>query len=478
MTDIGDTDFGVQVGIGFLGKVAMAAIGLVGSIVVARIVGPTGYGVFYISMAIAQFVENLMSGWAQACKKRMTEADFDAEEALGSVFIVIAAVVVVFGPLSYLLLALVTTNPVIPLAVPLLFTTISSYWALNTFLSGRENFSMSIWSGTVNTFVQIVGKIALVVAGFGVWGMLGGTVLGPVLVMPLIFRWIGVRPELPSRETLSSIATYARWSIPSGFLGTALSRMDTILLGWLVAAGAAGKYQVGLKLTMPAVFISGVIGTGLMGRVSNLESRGRNWSEDLWNSLSYGSLLSVPIFFGSLVLGEPLAVTVFGGEYAGAGVFVVGLALYRVVKTQLSPFRSVISGLDRPDLIFRVSLVSFVTNVLLGVGLWYEFGAVGIVVATVLTVLLNYAMTVGYVRRITEPGPLLTRPFRRQLLSGTAMAAIVFTLRSSFGIPGWPAVFGYLAVGGVVYGGMVVVLIPHLRVTARGIWEDFSAEYV
>ena len=475
MTAIGDTDFGVQIGIGFVGKVVTAVLGLIGSIVVARIVGPAGYGVFYISLSLSQFIENPITGWSTACKKRMTESDFDTAEAFGSVLLVIFITILVGGPITYFILDAIVDGHVIPIAVPLLFIAASSYWALNMFLSGRTNFSLSIWSGSLNTLIQIVGKVTLVVMGFGVWGMIGGTVIGPLVVLPVLFYWIGVRPSIPSWKSVKSIAAYARWSIPSGFLGTALSRMDMVLLGWLVTASVAGKYQVALQITMPAIFISNVISTGLMGRVSNLESRHQDWKDDLWNSLSYGSILSVPIFFGSLVIGEELAVTVFGGEYSGAGVFVVGLALYRLIKTQTAPFRSVISGLDRPDLVFTISLVSFVLNIVSGVGLWWVIGPTGIVIATALTSAVTYLMTVRYIRIITDIEFLRTLPFYKQIFSGIVMATAVYGAKEMIGTASWLTVIGCVVLGGLIYGGLEIALSPHLRATARGVWADFSS---
>lgn len=474
MTDIGDADFGVQIGLGFVGKVVTAILGFVGSIIVARIVGSAGYGVFYISMSISQFIENPVTGWATACKKRMTESDFDTPEAFGSVLLMMVLIIVFGAPLSYIALQILTENQIIPIAVPLIFASTSSYWALNTFLSGRGNFSLSIWTGSLSTLVQIVGRVVLVVIGFGVWGMIGGTVIGPIVVLPVLFRWIGVRPSIPSRKSIRSIAEYARWSIPSGFVGTALSRMDMVLLGWLVTASVAGKYQVALQITMPAVFVSSVIGTGLMGRVSNLESRQQNWQDDLWNALSYGSILSVPIFFGSIVIGEELAVTVFGGEYSGAGIFVIGLALYRLVKTQTTPYRSVISGLDRPDIVLNVSLVSFVLNFASGIALWWFIGAPGIVIATALTSMITYLITILYIRRITNIRFLFTHPFLKQVISGTVMAIVIYTAKEIFGMTSWIDLFGYVIFGGIIYGGLEVIFSPHLRSTTSAIWNDFK----
>lgn len=463
MTNIGDVNFDIQIGVGVIGKAATAVLGILGSILIARIVGPSGYGVFYISMSIVQFLENPITGWTTACKKRMTEEGFNESEAFGSVILVILGIIFIFGPASFLVLNVVTSNPVIPVAVPSLLITISSYWALNIFLSGRGNFSLYVWSGTINTLVQITGKIILVISGFGVWGMVGGTIIGPFVIIPLIYRWISIRPSIPSLESLKSISEYARWSIPDGFLGTALSRMDIVLLGWLATAGMAGRYQVGLKITMPAVFISSVIRTGLMGRVSNLDSRGEDWKTDLRRSLSYASLLSVPIFFGSLVIGETLVVAVFGNEYQGAGVFVVGLALHRLIKSQTSPFHSIITGMNKPDIKFRISFISFASNAILGILLWLFIGPVGIIIATILTSGVRYLLSIEYVRHITDVEIFITAPFLKQLLSSIVMAIVLYGLKNIYGISNSVDVIGYVVVGGGLYCGLEFLLCPNFR---------------
>mgnify|MGYP006281355151 FL=1 len=335
--EIGDSSFGLQVGIGTVGKTLTAIVGLIGSIALARVLGPASYGLFYVTLSIAQFLENPVSGWAKAGKKRMTETDFNSAEALGSVFFIVGLTALFIAPAAGIILSFLASNPVTPIAAPVLFVPMAAFWSLSIVLSGQENFSLSVWAGTVSNLLQIILMILFVLFGFGIWGMVYGTALGALATVPLVYRWIGIRPTIPTLSTLSSIWQFAKWSIPNGFVGTALEKMDIILLGWLVSASVAGKYQVALQVSMPAVFISGVIGSGLVGRISNLVSRNEEWHSDLQNSLSYGSILAVPIFSGSLVVGEELVTTVFGSGYAGGGVFLIGLAAYRLIKTQTSP---------------------------------------------------------------------------------------------------------------------------------------------
>ncbi|MEE6210317.1 oligosaccharide flippase family protein [Salarchaeum sp. III] len=473
--DIADAAFGVQAGFGFAGKAATAVVGFVGSVVLARALGPSDYGLFYVALSVAAFFVNPVTGWATACKKRLTEPDFAASEAVGSLAVAIGVLGVVGVPVGYVVVDAVTANPVLPLAVPVLFVPLAAYRSSTTLLSGRANFALADWALVVETVVTTIAQVAFVLLGFGLWGMVGGAVTGALVVLPVVYRWLGVRARLPSRESLRSVVAFSKWSIPRGFVGTGLSQMDVLLLGWLAAASAAGNYQVALKVSMPATFVSGAITAGLMGRVSALAGRsGGDWTPDFRNALSTGSVLAVPIFVGSLVLAESIVVTAFGGAYAGAGAFLVGLAAYRLLETQTAPRGAVLGGLDRPDLGFWVSAAELTINVALGLALWYAYGPLGIVAATVVTQAFAYAANTLLVRGLTDVQVVVTRPFLAQLGAGAVMGGVVFAAKSSVGIGGWPAVVGVVALGAAVYFLVLFAVSTYHRETVRGICADLA----
>jgi len=476
--EVGDTDFGVQVGLGSLGNASSAVVGMIGAVILARVLGPDGYGLFYVTLGIANLFENPVNGWATACKKRLTETDFDAGEALGSVLVMTFVLSLVGAPFAYFTLSLTTTNEIIPLAVPILFIPMSTYWALTRILSGRSNFSLAAWSTVSHTLFKITSQVVLVVLGFDVWGMIGGAAVGSILVIPIVYRWIGVRPVFPSRSSFASIGEFAKWSIPQGFVGTALSRMDVILLGWLSSSAIAGNYQVALKLTLPAMFISSAINNGLMARVSNLESRGDYWSEDVTNALSLTSLLAIPIAFGAITIGEEVLVTIYSNQYAGAGSFLIGLAIYRLLVTVSSPLESVVVGLDYPRLSFYISLTRFVLNVTAGLILWYLIGPIGIVVATVIAQVLSYLMYVAAVRSLANRTAYIPQPLLKQILAGAVMALSVWVARQFVGAQEVLTVILLVALGAIVYSILLIVISPFIRVTAKGIYADLRSEYI
>lgn len=472
---IGDTDFGVQVGIGVLGRVATALVALAGSIFLARILGPVGYGSFYLLLAVVRFLDNPVTGWSTACRKRLTEADFPSREALGSLVAAVLVSSAVVTVLAYLLrdpLAGFIGEDGAWALLSVLFFGIVAYKPTLEMLQATANFGASTWTLAARDVLRVAAQAGLVVAGFGVAGMVGGMVLANLVMIPVLAYFIGVRPTVPSRRTFQRIWEFARSSIPNGVLSTAQDRMDVLLLGFLATQSVVGNYEVALRMTVPAIFISGVASSGLMGRVSNRRSKDQSVIDDIRNNLSFASLLAVPIFFGSLVVGGPVVVTIYSNQFEQAGTFIAGLALYHLFVSQKDILAAVIDGHDRPGLNLRVSAVSFVFNLALGVSLFFLVGPIGVIIATVLSAVLAYVARAYLVRSLLPAVSVVPRPLLDQLVSGIIMAASVFAARSALSLGWWGNVVLVVTIGGVVYFGVLVAISEPFRGTARAIARD------
>lgn len=472
---IGDTDFGVQVSIGVVGRVLTAAVAFLGSVLLARVLGPAGYGTFYLFMAVVSFLDNPVTGWARACRKRLTEEGFPSDEAVGSTLIgVLAMSVLVFA-------AARIASPLIAdfsgyadgwLLLSVLFVGMMMYHTANEVLKSTEKFGTSTWLEASRDTVRVLAQATLVLAGLGVAGMVGGMVLANLLVAPVVLYLVGIRPRVPSRSTLEEVWSYARYSIPSGVVGTAQQRMDIILLGALATAEVVGKYEVAFKLTIPAMFIAGIAQNGLMGRISNLRSRGEEFATDIQRNIAYASILGIPLFFGALTLAGPVMVTIYSSQYAGAAPFLVGLALFRLLRTQKSILKATLNGLDRPDLNFRVSAVVFPLNLLLGVGLLLAIGPIGVVIATVASEIVGYGARAYAVRSLVPSVSVFPRPLREQVASGVVMALVVAAARSALPLGEWIYVAAVVGLGGLTYFAALVSISHPFRATVAAVTRD------
>lgn len=472
---IGDTDFGVQVGIGFVGRAVTMLVAFLGAVLLARVLGPEGYGGFYILMAVVSVLDNPVTGWANACRKRLTEEGFPASEAIGSTLlgIVVAAVGVTVGAwLAAPWIAELTGEPRGWLLLSALFVGMVAYLTTLEVLKASANFGLSQWMMAGRDVVRVLAQAALVLVGFGVVGMVGGMVVANLVLAPLVLYLLGIQPELPSRETLEDVWMFAKSSIPNGFVSTAQNRMDTLLLAFLATPGVVGNYEVALRVTTPAMFVAGVASSGLMGRVSNRRSKGDRVERDIRNNLSYVSVVAVPLFVGALLVGTPVVVTLFSGQYADAGAFIAGLALFHLFRSQTAVLSATIDGFDRPDLNLRISTAVFALNVLLGVGLYFLIGPLGVVIATVISEATAYAATAYAVRSLVPSLSLLPRPLLDQGASAVTMGVAVIVARQLLSLNWWGNVVAIVGIGGVVYFGTLVAISEPFRETVHAISRD------
>lgn len=475
----GEADFGVEISRGLVAKFLMAAVGFAGSVVFARVLGPGGYGAFYLVQTLVSVLDNPATGWGAACKKRVSEAGFPASEALGSALAAAVVVPLVVVPAVYLFQRFTGVFDLSGLLLPFaaLFGAMCLFVVTSQVLSARANFSAAEWADTLRSLLTTPLQLALVLAGFGVTGMVYGLAAATALTVPYVLYRVGVRPAVPSRRTLASIGSYAKFSVPNGFLGTAKSRVDILLLGALVSSAAVADYQVSMQLTMAGAFVGTASSAGLMARVSDYRSRGDSEAivEDVTNALGYASVLSVPIFFGAAAMPGDLLVTVFGPQYAGVGPVLVGLSLFRALNAQSRQLESAISGLDRPDVNTRVGALALVSNVALGYVLLLEYGVLGVVAATVVSEVVQYGALAYAVKRQLPDVPLFSRPLRHQLLAGASMFVVVDRLHAAVGVSWWGELAALVGVGGAVYFAVLAAVSRPFRVTVRGILADLRA---
>ncbi|GAA0671456.1 oligosaccharide flippase family protein [Natronoarchaeum mannanilyticum] len=472
-------EFGLEVSKGFVAKIVLAAIGFLGSIVFARVLGPAGYGSFHVILAVSAVLDNPVSGFGNACKKRISEYDHDPGEILTAGFAValVGAAVVFAG-------ALVAESFVDyfdmengPLLVAVVFSGVVFFKIAQPMVAGLGKFGTAVTLDMLRSLFTIPLQLLLVVVfGLGVSGMVYGLTVASLMTVPLTLFVLGVRPAMPSRSTLESLWAYARFSVPNNFVGTAYSKLDVLLLSAVLGTAAAGQYQIALQLMLPATLLASVMGSGLFAEVSAQVSRDEAVDGQITNNVAFASLFAVPLFFGALAMPESIVVTVFGGQYRDAAALLIGLGIYQIFRTQTTQVSSVLSGYDRPDLLLWIKTLTVVTNVALGVVLIYQIGALGVVVATVVAEVTSYVLLTYYARRHVRYA-IFPDPLRYQFLAGLVMFAVVELLHRWIGVSSWFELLTIVSVGAAVYGIALIALSDVFLFTAKSILDDAIERY-
>jgi O-antigen/teichoic acid export membrane protein len=279
-----------------------------------------------------------------------------------------------------------------------------------------------------------------------VFGMVFGMFAANILIASILLQF---DISLPSWESLRSIFSYAKHASVEGLVGTVLSKMDILLLGWFATDAIVGNYQVALNLSMPALALASVIGAGVLNQVSYDDSVKEDSSITIQHALNYASLLALPIFVGSVVFGEVVVVTVYSSQYQIAGTFIAGLCAYRLFDTQNSILTSVIDGVDRPDLNLRISTIVLIVNLGLGLILFFSYGPIGFVIATVVASSLRFGLSYWYVDQWFDV-TIFSRQIATQSLASILMAVVVLLLKNLLTLT-LSIIILILGIAGIVY---------------------------
>lgn len=484
MSDPSSVSLGGETAKATIAKFAMAASGFIGTVLFARLLGPVGFGGFYLLFSLVKITDRPIGGVGDAAKKRFSEAAAPQREIVGAQFLAIIVwfvVAVVLGVVLAGWLRSYTGLSDAPVLFVLLMLAVMLFEPFERLVQARGLVGAATGIDMLRSYLTFPLQLLLILVGFGAAGMAYGLAGATFLTVPILLYYIRVVPVRPSVSTARNLWAYAKYSIPTSFLGKAYDRFDVLLLGFLLAPAATaqaavGHYEVAAKLTLPAVFVAETAGNGLMARISNRHSRDETIAADVSNILAFASILSIPIFFGALAIPGALVVTVYGGEYAAAAPFLVGLALYRVFVTQNGPLLQTLKGIDRPDVTMRLAAMTLAFNVVAGIALTLRFGAIGVVVATVFAELLRYLGAVYVLKQYVPEIRFLPRTLFQQVGAGVVMFLCVTAVHAVVSVRSWLDLLVLLAVGGLVYGLILLVISPQLRVTIGSILRGSRIE--
>lgn len=475
MADAGDMNLGLESLKGFTGKILQALLGFAGTIIFARALGRTDFGGFYFLLSMVFIADRPLRGFGQAIEKRYSEAGAKKAEIVGGAMVLTAVAFAITGVGVFVLRDLLVRETNIeqaPLVFISLFVALGIFFPVQKMLGAEGWISKQTWNDTLRSVLTLPLQLVFVFAGFGAAGMGYGLAAATLLVVPVALYFLRVRPAVPSRSTIASLWSYARYSTVAALVGKAYDRFDVLLLGALITTGAVGDYEVAYKLTIPATFLASVVGSGLTPKVSNRRSKGQDVSTDVTNAVSYASMLSIPLFFGALAIPKPIIVTAYGPEYAGAGVFLVGLALYQFVYSQTLMYQHALSGLDLPDIRMRVNALTLGLNVVVGVSLLYYVGPIGVVIATVLAESARYFMSMAAVNSRVKGLDVLPRTLFEQAFAGVVMFVVVETSQRAITLQSWSQLGLLVGIGAVTYGVVLLAISPHLRLTLSSVYQD------
>jgi O-antigen/teichoic acid export membrane protein len=469
---------GRETAVALLAKLFLTATGFLGFVYFGQTLGPAGVGLYYFVLAVAKFLVQGIGGVSNAVKKRVAEVGADVERYLGLGLLLLGSFT------SLLLLGVYLLEGVIRAELgPVRYAyggvaivgSLGLFSLTNRVYAGIGKPGASFWVDTLRSVLTLGGQVALITMGYGAFGLMGGLVGATLLTGLFGFILIGVRPRLPTRETVRSTLSFARWSVPNALVDNLYTRMDPMILGFLAGSTVVGYYEAAIRVTMPATLVAISIGDSLVVKASGLSSLGEGVQHDLHNAMSYVGLIAAPLFLGALALPpETLLVYLLGQDFAPAWPALIGLALFQVFNAYKMPFEAVLDGMNRPDLRFRVSSLTVLIHLPLVYALGVTYGLLGVVAATIIAEAVRFLAYQAVARSVFDQF-ILTRPMVEQWISAGVMFSVVSAAADWIApVGGWLELIALLSIGAGVYFGVLAIISHHFRATAWAVLSDVT----
>jgi O-antigen/teichoic acid export membrane protein len=371
-----------------LGSAVSRGLAFVASVIVARALGPSGFGDFSIFFALmvafsisTQFVDVTLV-------RHATTPGASPRASLRAALVVKIALVVLFGALSYpLALVLATlvfdrptlTAPIVIAIVAGLFVSLVSLRA-STFLAESRYVAYTV-VGSVFYVLAVAALLPIWLGNFHLdtwtvyWVFLGAAAAAGVPA--LVTLVMDARPLRVERAVFDQVVRFASWLFAANLLGIAIQRLDLIVLARYVDSAEVGLYGAAVRITVVVSLLIGALSGFLLPRVGGIRASRAALRAHL-REIQFFSLFLALAIFATWLATPQLVRALFGPEYADATSLARILLLGTLLLSISAPLGQLLLAADVPRGVFFLALTRLLSILSLTLLLAPQSGATGV----------------------------------------------------------------------------------------------------
>jgi O-antigen/teichoic acid export membrane protein len=181
-------------------------------------------------------------------------------------------------------------------------------------------------------------------------------------------------------------------------------------------------------------------------------------------------MLAIPAFAGVLIFSGDLLYYAYGEAFTVAWLTLIILTGARLVETVQMITRGALAGMNRPDLVLKVTLVTIPLNLIGNFVLVYAIGIVGAAIATFATIAVSLKLSLKYSEGIV-PISIPWKDIRDESLSALFMILILLIGLHFVHVNRYEILGAYTAIGAAVYFTTLITINEKIRVKMISIFR-------
>jgi len=464
-------------GIAWTGAMRWATqlLGWASTLIVARLLAPTDYGLVGMAMVYLGFIHliNEFGLGAVIVQRRDLAADQLARLAgfallLGVGFVVVSALV--SGAVAEFF-GEPTVRWIIPVA-SLAFLTSALQVVPQGLLTRDLDFRRLAWADGAEAVLAALTTLALAALGIGYWALVLGPLAGRLTSTVLVNIWRPQPIAWPRRfGTISGAVTFGWHLVVSRLAWYLYSNADFTIVGRLLGKAALGAYTIGWTLaSIPVDRITALVASVTPPVFSAVQHDPPALQRYLKNLTEALALITFPAAIGMALIADEFVPLVLGTQWRSAVAPLQLLALSAALRSVSPLLPQIIVSRGHAKGNMQLTLV---TALVLPVLFYFgsRWGTAGVAAAWLVGhPLLVMPLYLSYALRLTGlPFPAYLRSLWPAASTTLAMAVAVWVVRLATPDPWHPGVklAAHVVTGAVVYAA---VLYGCHRPRVRALW--------
>ncbi len=357
----------------------------VSTITLARLLLPEDFGIIAMTVIITDLVMNTGDmGFATALiqRKEVTPSHlstaFWTGLALGIIFSIVTVAV---SPFVADFFRNELVGPVLAVQ-SLIFVFAPLRYIHGSLLMKRLQFLRLSITEVGQGITYLVASISLAFAGFGVWSIVLGSLISQLVLV--ILRWILCRWH-PS-FTFSTTSLKELWRFGSNLTGSRIihflaKRLDYLIIGRFLTSAALGFYSMGYRVvSIPTTTLYITMGRVAFPAFSIIQDENERLRRGFLKSITFISIIGLPLFAGAAVVGPELIKVVLGQKWIDVTLPLQVLCIMGGFNTLGLAVIALVQSKGRTDINLKLSIANLVLLIpclIIGV----RFGMIGVAIA-------------------------------------------------------------------------------------------------
>ena len=409
-------------------KLLERSIGLISTLILARVLVPADFGIVAMAMTFIAMAELLTAfGFDIALIQNRDASEDDYNSAWT----------------GNLLLGLAIMLAMLAAAVPISefyrepeLVSVVALLALGPAISGAENIGVVAFRKELSFRREFVFQLSRKLIGFCVvvplafllqnhWALVAGTLASKLAATVISYLMHPFRPRL-SLKRIGKLFHFSKWILLHNVVAFARERSSDFFVGRMFGAATLGTYSISYELAnLPTTELGAPINRALLPGFAKMES-GADVASAYGNAIGLLAWLALPVAAGLFAVAPHFVPAILGTKWLDAVPLMRALALNGVVLMLQASMCAVLVARGHPARVAAANVIYLVVLLpMLGV-FALQFGIVGVAYAALLSGIVCTPMYLWQIQRsIQIPPSVFLRAVWRPALASLGMVTVV-----------------------------------------------------